>query len=59
NFGPATSCATSTIPSLRCMFSKFGSDQMSYVKFASHENRLDILDITAYAKIGGEWYDND
>jgi lipid A ethanolaminephosphotransferase len=56
NFGPATSCATSTIPSLRCLFSKFGRDQMSYVKFATHEN---LLDIAAHAKIAVEWYDND
>lgn len=56
NFGPASSCATSTKPSLRCMFSKFGRDQMSYVKFATHENLLDIAD---HAKIGVEWYDND
>lgn len=56
NFGPATSCATSTIPSLRCMFSKFDRVEMSYVKFATHEN---LLDIAAHAKIGVEWYDND
>ncbi|WP_426033520.1 sulfatase-like hydrolase/transferase [Cypionkella sp. TWP1-2-1b2] len=38
------------------MFSKFGRDQMRYVKFATHEN---LLDIAAHAKIGVEWHDND
>lgn len=56
NLGPSTACATSTIPALRCLFSKFSKDEINYVKFATHEN---LLDVAAHAGISVEWYDND
>ena len=56
NFGPATSCNTSTIPSLRCMFSRAGRSDTRYVTFATTEN---LLDVAAHAGVAVEWYDND
>ncbi len=56
NLGSASSCDTSTIPSLRCMFSRFTQAQISFVRFATYEN---LLDVVAHAGMGVEWYDND
>ena len=56
NFGPTAACATSTIPALRCMFSKFNGNDISYEKFATHENLLDVFE---HADLQVEWYDND
>lgn len=55
-FPDATSCATSTLTSIRCMFSSFRGDEMTIGNFYSHENLIDVL---GHANISTEWYDND
>lgn len=56
NLGRATSCATSTRPSVRCLFSKFDHTEFTYAKFATHENLVDVIQ---HAGIAVDWFNNN
>ena len=56
NMGQATSCATSTRPSVRCLFSKFDHKDFTYAKFATHENLVDVIQ---HAGFEVDWFNNN
>lgn len=56
NMGRATSCATSTRPSVRCLFSKFDHKTFTYALFATHENLIDVIQRAGFAV---DWFNNN
>jgi lipid A ethanolaminephosphotransferase len=56
NMGKASSCATATRPSVRCLFSKFDHKEFTYAKFATHENLVDVI---GHAGFMVDWFNNN
>lgn len=56
NFGHTASCATSTLASLRCIFSSQPAKDLTFEKFSTTEN---LLDVAKRAGFDVRWFDND